>query len=121
MISISPIQLGAFVYTVETVKEIRSADGRRADGSLNEHGLTINIDETDNDKIQLRTLWHELLHAILSQSGFSFEDQNEEKVEAMLRALGYGIVNILDVNPHLAELSVGLYFTARPVATPDSQ
>ena len=56
------------------------------------------LDSESRPIIRYRTLWHEMLHGILLNAGYTRKDNSTEDVERMIRVLATGIVGILEDN-----------------------
>ncbi len=86
------VKIGAQEFTVVRVENLRGDEGTLVDGQMNFNQSEIRID-TRLDAFSVRqTLWHEIIHGILTQSGRTDND------EGMVDTLVYGILNVLKNN-----------------------
>jgi hypothetical protein len=101
---IDTLKIGAVKYTVKERDDLHttSDDGRKL--ALHGHivwaSAEIRIASDQTDDMKVCTLWHEALHGILQNAG------QDDHPEALIIALGYGIVALLRENPQLAELTI---------------
>lgn len=88
------IRIGGTDYKVKEIRDLR--DGNTGlNGHILYNDCEIRIEEDMSDHIKLVTAWHEVVHGILEHAGIS------DHKEAMVVALGYGIVQVLRDNEYL--------------------
>lgn len=92
------IKIGPLCYEVVEVAELASAGGE-LHGDINYRKCRIRIDADDAPQIKRVTLWHEILHGILTGAA-----QSEDHNEAHIDALAHGIIQVLRDNPQLRNL-----------------
>lgn len=88
------VTVGPMVYTV-TEDTSRATDG--VYGSILYADSRISLQPGLAQPFQEIILWHEMIHAVLSQSGL--RDQDEQ----VIHAIAYGVVEILRDNPELVK------------------
>lgn len=77
--------LGAVEWTVEeTENKILNKDDL---GACSLYDAKIEIQKAANFQIKEETLYHELMHAILSSSGFYEESSNEQLVQTLAQGI----------------------------------
>lgn len=86
------VKIGGIDYAVIRVKDLHSEQGIKLDGCIVHNQFEICLDEDLAPTAVLQTLWHEILHGILVQSGFT--EHNEQIVDL----LAFGIVSALTNN-----------------------
>lgn len=82
------VKIGGMTFRIV----MQDVSGTSVDGSIIYAQSTIRIDDQATLDYRAAVLWHEMLHAILTQSG-------HEHDEKLIDALAYGIVQILRDNP----------------------
>jgi len=96
-IQIEAVKIGGIVYQVQLVPDL--ADGKqKLDGHIQYRPCLIQIEAQLAEQMQMLTLWHEILHAMLTQAG------QKQLPEPVIEALTYGIFQALRDNPKLAEI-----------------
>lgn len=90
------VTVGPMQYTVRAIPELRAEDGQRLNGHILYGPCEIRIDAGLDPQVQRVTLWHEVLHAILTHAG------HEDDAEKVVEILSYGLVAALRDNPGLA-------------------
>lgn len=93
------IRIGGITYTVKVVERL-TGDTGRLDGEIKYGSTEILVDGDLNEQGAFQTMWHEVLHGILTQSGRWGEDH--KKLEGIVEAIAYGLVQVLADNPGLA-------------------
>lgn len=88
------VKVGPMVYTV-TEDTSRATDG--VYGAILYADSCISLQPGLTQAFQEVILWHEMIHAILSQSGL--RDQEEQ----VIHAIAYGVVEVLKDNPELVK------------------
>lgn len=88
------IRIGGVTYAVYLRNDLMDGDDPLR-GHIKMDYCEILLERDMNPQMQLITLWHEVIHGILEAAGFSEHD------EEIIRALGYGIVQVLRDNPDL--------------------
>lgn len=89
------VWIGPVRYTVKRVKRLQGEDRRALLGEIDYTHTTISLDEDQSPDSERMSLWHEIVHGILSQYGFRDHD------ETMVSALANGIADVLQCNPQL--------------------
>jgi hypothetical protein len=96
------IKVYPFEYELEVVKDLKNDEGRELYGQILYDDGRISINERFlGTQHELYTIWHEILHGILTGAGRSDQD------ELLLEVLSYGIVNVLRDNPLLSQAFQG--------------
>lgn len=90
------IQIGPLTYTVVEVEELANGTSELY-GDINYGRCRIRIAAESDGQMKLVTLWHEILHGILT--GSAQTDHNEAHIDA----LAHGIIQVLCDNPELRE------------------
>ncbi len=102
---LTTVQLGATPYTVRMVEKLHvfAADDRRTylHGRIRYGAQLIEIDTDQAPNHMVVTLWHELLHGLIDNSG------QIDPPEAEIIALGFGLVQLMRDNPLLVDLTMG--------------
>lgn len=93
------IKISPQTFTVKTVKNLQDDDGLKLDGRIRYTVSQILIDKDIDDFSKFLTLWHEIAHAILCQAGIKAENE-----ETLVDVLAYGLMRVLQDNPHLREM-----------------
>ena len=96
-LSIDAVLIGGIIYPVESVKELESAKGKRLDGYVTFRPYLIQLDSELGSQGERVVLWHEILHAVIEQTGRSTKKGEEQ----LLNVLAYGITQVLQDNPML--------------------
>jgi hypothetical protein len=92
------VKIGPFDYEIVEIEGLRDeSDGKKLDGWITHHNLTIKLEASLSPPIKRQTLWHEILHGILTKAG------DREQNEWIMEALSFGIVEVLQDNPWLGE------------------
>lgn len=91
-----PIQIGPIAYEVQLVERLYSADHTPLYGEIDYAAGVIRISAEQSPVMRQITLWHELLHGILSSAGIAQHN------ETIVDAIAHGIVDALQRNPLLA-------------------
>jgi hypothetical protein len=89
------IQIGPLRYEVVEVEELAGKAGELC-GDITAYKCRIRIAADMDPQAKLVTLWHEILHGILSTAA-----HNEDHNEAHIDALAHGIIQVLRDNPFL--------------------
>jgi hypothetical protein len=92
------IKIGAFIFTVITEKNlVREDRSESLDGHIKYATSEIKVDASLMPQARRATIWHEVIHGILTQAGYSKHD------ERMIEAISHGLMNVLQDNPWLAQ------------------
>lgn len=92
----SAVKIGPIVYKICMIEGLVS-EGTKLFGEVKHDVCEIRV-EARNDLQQARqTLWHEIVHVILSQAGLAKDAKREELVDP----LAYGVMGVLQDNPWL--------------------
>lgn len=89
-------------YEVAFVERLLGDDGKVLNGDINYESLVIRIESSLPEAMMIRVMMHEIVHAVLYQSGFV---QHKEK---QVQALGFGLVAVLQANHDLARALIGM-------------
>lgn len=93
------ITIGPIEYAIEIVPGLRGDDGKRLWGEVKWGECRICIKAENHVAQRRQTLWHEIVHIILSQAG----RQKDSQREALIEALAYGLMTVVQAHPWLAE------------------
>lgn len=93
------LKVGPIIYPIEYIADLKNGDVE-LDGWVQYNPTVIQLEAGVCKQRELTCLWHEALHAILTQSGRSNHDHN------MLDALSYGIIGVLKDNEWFRERHV---------------
>lgn len=99
---LSSVKIGPFIYEITQVKDLHDFEGNtKVDlwGHAKTGETKIELLDTLSNQRQIQVLWHELLHAILTQTG------HDEHNEQHLDALSTGIIQLLRDNVELTVLT----------------
>lgn len=103
---ISTIKIGAIHYAVELKPDLHYEDNegrkRHLNGQVLHDSAVIRVENELSTDMQIATLWHEVLHGILTVAG------HDEQPENLIIPLGYGLVSVIRDNPDLVELTLKL-------------
>ena len=95
----SKVKIGPVAYAIDGERDmVGSGDNGEAvwlNGRFRSNHATITIDLGVDEQVARAVLVHEILHAILSHAG------RKRHPERVIRALGYGVVDVLQRNPAL--------------------
>ena len=94
--SVDTIRIGPIDYAIELVDDLKTEDDEPADGWICYVDGAIRLDTALNPQLRRVTLWHEVLHGILTQTG------RQEHDEGLLDALAHGIAQVLRDNGEMA-------------------
>lgn len=107
MIKTNPLTLIApYQYEIRFVEELKNDDGDSLYGEIDYSKCVIRVREEYRDSTRLPfILWHELLHGIIEAAGMELLNNEENaKVEAVIRVLAPGIVQLLRNNRWAGDL-----------------
>lgn len=92
------ISINGLEYDTAEVADLRDPydPDKECLGTVSFTRLTIRVDESSPHRLKAATLWHEILHAALYQSGLEPEDE-----EQIVIALGYTLSQVIRDNPAL--------------------
>ena len=90
------IKIGPITYDV--VEEPGLLVNEKFAGCIRYIDCKIAIDINMSPQAKRKTLWHEIVHAILTEAGYS------KQKESMVDALTYGIMGVLLDNPWLMNI-----------------
>ena len=94
---IETVHVGPTTFVVKRIDDFHDSDGDLF-GRIRYAPCVIEIGDTLCGQSQFQTIWHEVIHAILVQSG------REEHDEGIVSAISYGIIDVLQRNPGLRGL-----------------
>ena len=101
MAALEHVKVGGIEYAVEMVQRLYdyTRDGKISglNGQILYHNAKIQLESENSLAVQQATACHEIVHAILEQAGY--DDHNE----GMVRALGYGLAQVIKDNPALVK------------------
>ena len=90
------------VYKVYKYDKLATADGRVLNGRIYFNHCCICLHDQLTEQVERVTLWHEIIHGILHNSGFRKHD------EQLVSALAFGVWGVLQENPWLAGWMIDL-------------
>jgi len=91
------VKVGPHSYRVRMMPGLHDTDGSMLWGHIRHGQLAIEVHPDLAPECQYTVLWHEILHALLSQAGF--DNHNEQ----MLEVLAHGIAGVLADNVELRD------------------
>lgn len=91
------IKVGAIVYQVEIVDDLRDGD-QKLSGWIRHTDSLILLEAALSSQMGRHVLWHEIIHSIFEQAGIDDQD------ERIIQVLAYGIMGVLKDNPCLREI-----------------
>lgn len=98
------VKIGAVNYSIKEVHDLHrvESDGKKTGlhGQILYTTCQISIEKEQAHDVNVSTLWHEIVHGILTQAGQNEQDENH------ICALGYGLVQVLRDNPELISFTV---------------
>ncbi len=95
------IKIGPITYTVVKKDGLTSLDkSAKLDGHIVFSECQIKVEQSLSPQAERQVIWHEVLHGIITQAG---REHNEELIDV----LAYGIMDVLQANPWLAETVSG--------------
>lgn len=94
------LRVGPIDFAVERVSDLRGDDGKALYGEVKWQRCTVRIEADCVAQQQRQTMWHEVIHILLEQSGRTALSQNDEVVDS----LAYGIMQVIRDNSWLAQL-----------------
>lgn len=92
------IKIGPITYKVKMVERLVGHCSEKLDGQISYGDQTIEIESGLTAVMARQTLWHEVLHGILTQSG-----HHEEFSEGTVDAIAYGIFGVIQDNPGMGD------------------
>ena len=95
------VKVGPIVYEVREVAGLLDA-GTSIFGEVKHSDCEILIEAGNAAQQRRQTLWHEIVHVVLSQAGY----RKESKDEGLVEALSHGIMGVVQDNPWLVESEV---------------
>ncbi len=99
MRKINKIKIGGIYFDVTEEKDLKDPTaGRGLDGDIAYGKCKIRINANLSYQLRMQTLWHEIIHGILAQSGV------EKYNEILVDVLAFGILMVLVDNPELANV-----------------
>ena len=101
----SKVKIGPLDYDVFFRYQLKAPDGDPSFGFLTDDSVRIGIDTESVPIIRYRSLWHEMLHGILLNAGYTSQENSTDEVERMIRVLATGIIDILIENPDVRSFS----------------
>jgi len=92
------IKVGPIAYTMREIGDLHDG-GKRLFGQVNYDDCEILIHAGNAAQQRRQTVWHEIVHIILTQAGRNEDSGNEQLVDA----LAYGLMDVIESNPWLTE------------------
>ncbi len=96
------IKLGPVTYAVHNAEPLSESDEGCVAGEISYLTGNIYIKDSLSTDYKRTTLWHEIIHGLLHQSGQLEASQDED----LVTALGFGITQLLRDNPELYVFTV---------------
>ena len=90
------IKIGPITYKLKMVKRLIRNGDEKLDGRISNRSQTIDIESELTPTMQRQTLWHEIIHGILTQAG-----RHDEVSEGAVDAIAYGIFGVIKDNPEM--------------------
>lgn len=91
------VKVGPIIYKILWVEELRSADGDLVFGKVLYDMCEIHLEAGNSPQADRQTLWHEIVHIILTHLG------RDEDREGFVDSLAYGLMQVVQDNAWLAE------------------
>ena len=91
------VKIGPITYEVKIVKRLLDHGEEKLDGRISHKRQMIEIESGLTLTMQRQTLWHEIIHGILTQAG-----RHDEVSEGAVDAIAYGIFGVIKDNPEMA-------------------
>ena len=93
------VKIGGIDYEVIEEHNLFAYDGTtRLNGHIVYDKCQIRIDDTLDPQAKNQTMWHEILHGILTHAGI------DEQSETHIDIIAYGIIQVLRDNPDLVRV-----------------
>jgi hypothetical protein len=93
---IDKVKIGAITYAI-TIDDTLGDSGFA--GQIRYQRCTIVINGDLKPQFAMQTLWHEVIHGIMTNAGIPHEDQTEP----LVNALAYGVLQVIVDNPGIVE------------------
>jgi len=110
---IDHLKIGPVNYQVQEVNDLHDTteDGKKRwlHGHIRYADSVIDIGADQSGDRKVITIWHEAIHGILDNAG------HDGHPEALVIALGFGLVQLIRDNPALVQLTVGESTLAKSV------
>jgi len=91
------IKIGPITYEIVAVPGLRSEDdGKKLFGEVKHGSCEIRIESEYSPQQRRQTLWHEILHVVLTQLG-----RKENQDESLVDSLAYAMMRVVEDNPWL--------------------
>lgn len=99
MTNVLPDQVNIFgiPYTIEKKPNVRDAIGNEMDGLISHHDAMIYISDGMHPLVEMRTVMHEVIHAMFKIQGHGDYRRDEDLIEAIEN----GVIEIMRCNPAL--------------------
>lgn len=94
------LKVGPIVYKILWVEDLCSSDGESISGRVLYDMCEIHLEAGNSPQADRQTLWHEIVHIVLTHLG---RDENRKDREAFVDSLAYGLMQVVQDNPWLAE------------------
>lgn len=100
------VQIGPISYAVKEKTDLHRVNGDGQKVWLHGHVVygdaEIRVAYDQDEQVKIAVLWHEALHAMLYAAGL-----DDSEFESHIRALGYGLVQLVRDNPALVQATIG--------------
>lgn len=90
------VKVGPITYEVKMVERLLGDGSEKLDGQISYGQQVIEIESDLTLVMQKQALWHEIVHAILTQAG-----RQCEASEGIIDAIAYGLVGVIKDNPEM--------------------
>jgi len=95
---IDKIKIGGIYFDIVRKENlVHPVDNRRLDGHILYGESKIYLDDAMSPQAEMQTVWHEVVHGILTQAGMDAK-------ENLIDCIAYGIIMVLVDNPQLADV-----------------
>jgi hypothetical protein len=92
------IRIGPIDFAVREIERLVNTDAyEKLSGHIRYTDSEILLENNMESQAKRQILWHEILHGILTQAGYSDHD------EKMIDIIAYGVMQVLRDNPALRE------------------
>ena len=92
------VKIGPITYDVKIVERLLNGGSGKLDGQISYSRQLIELDSALCSDAQRQTLWHEIIHGILTQSG-----RHDGVSDDVIDALAYGVFGVIKDNPEIAD------------------
>lgn len=93
---VATIRIGPIDFSVRAIERLVNDNGsEKLDGHIKYATSEILVEANTEAQAQRQVIWHEIIHGILTQAGYSEHD------EKMIDIISYGVMQVLRDNPIL--------------------